>query len=78
MGDDDNVSISSPAAPKGAGSGMLSPGFAQASARRRAIRQTMRPIPVKHGLIQAPHIAHPRDNTGPKFGTGGGFKAGGF
>ena len=58
--------------------GMLSPGVAQAAARRRAIRQTMRPPTIKHGLVKAPHINHPRDNTGPHFGTGGGFKAGGF
>lgn len=53
-------------------------GWAAAAARRRAIRQTMRPPQIKHGLIAAPHITHPRDNTGPKFGVGGGFKASGF
>lgn len=49
-----------------------------ASARRRAIRQTMRPPRIKHGLIKSPHIQHPRDSNGPSFGVGGGFKAGGF
>lgn len=53
-------------------------GWAAAAARRKAIRMTMRPPQIKHGLIQAPHIQHPKDNTGPKFGTGGGFKASGF
>lgn len=53
-------------------------GWAQASARRRAIRQTMRPPSIKHGLVKEPHIQHPRDNAGPSFGLGGGFKAGGF
>jgi hypothetical protein len=63
----------------GGGSGMP-PGFAIAAAiaRRRAMRQTMRPPTIKHGLVKAPHIQHPRDNTGPNFGVGGGFKAGGF
>lgn len=53
-------------------------GWAAAAARRKAVRQTMKPIQVKHGLVAAPHIQHPRDNTGPSFGQGGGFKAGGF
>lgn len=58
--------------------GMLNPGNMMAAAKRRAIRQTMRPVQIKHGLIAAPHIQHPRDNTGPSFGQGGGFKASGF
>jgi hypothetical protein len=53
-------------------------GWAMASARRRAMRQTMRPPTIKHGLIKAPHIQHSRDDRGPNFGTGGGFKSGGF
>lgn len=56
-------------------------GWAAASAKRRAIRQVMKPTPVKHGLVHAPMIKHSQDGTGtspPKFGTGGGFKAGGF
>lgn len=53
-------------------------GWAQASARRRAIRQTMRPVQIKHGLVKQPHINHPRDSAGPSFGTGGGFKSAGF
>lgn len=56
-------------------------GFAMAAARRKAIRQAMHPLPIKHGLIKQPHIAHTQDGAGtspPKFGVGGGFKAGGF
>lgn len=55
--------------------------MAYRSARRRAIRQTMQPIRIKHGLEQAPTIHHTQNGTGtqpPKFGVGGGFKAGGF
>jgi len=56
-------------------------GWAAASARRRAIRQTMQPQRIKHGLEHAPVIRHTRNGTGtqpPKFGVGGGYKAGGF
>lgn len=53
-------------------------GWMIASARRRAMRQANHPPTIKHGLVKAPHIQHPRDNTGPQFGLGGGFKAGGF
>ena len=53
-------------------------GWAMAAARRRAMRQTMRPPTIKHGLVHAPHIQHPRDDAGPYFGVGGGFKASGF
>lgn len=56
----------------------MNTGWAMASARRRMIRQSMRPMPIKHGLVKAPHIQHPRDNQGPQFGLGGGLKAGGF
>jgi len=71
----------------GASPGM---GWAQAAARRKAIRQTMTPIRVKHNIQQMPTIRHTQDGTGtqpprfgsqtgsPKFGVGGGFKAGGF
>lgn len=62
----------------GSGTGM---GWAAASARRKAIRQTMSPSKSKHGLVHAPTIQHSHDGTGtspPKFGVGGGFKAGGF
>lgn len=60
------------------GSGQM-PGLAMA--RRKAIRQTMAKPSVKHGLIHAPTINHSQNGTGtqpPKFGVGGGFKAGGF
>lgn len=55
--------------------------YAEQSAKRRAIRQTMAPIRVKHGIAHAPMIRHTRNGTGtqpPRFGVGGGFKAGGF
>lgn len=71
MGADDAGSM-----PMGGGSGSM--GWQMAAARRRALRQTMRPPQIKHGLVKEPHIQHSRDNTGPAFGTGGGFKAGGF
>lgn len=62
-------------------SGGSTPGMGYAMARRKAIRQTMQPIKVKHGLEHAPMIKHTQNGTGtqpPKFGVGGGFKAGGF
>lgn len=71
MNSEDNGGINSSGMPTGMG-------WAAASARRRAIRQTMRPPTIKHGLIKAPHIQHPRDNQGPQFGLGGGFKSSGF
>lgn len=73
----DNSAGSGAGLPMGGGAtgGM---GLAMAAARRRAIRQTMRPPQIKHGLVKEPHIQHPRDNTGPAFGVGGGFKSAGF
>jgi hypothetical protein len=61
--------------------GGISTGLGFAMARRKAIRQTMAPIRVKHGLMHAPTIKHTQNGTGtspPKFGVGGGYKSGGF
>jgi len=76
MGDEDRAG-NGPAPGTGVpqGSGL---GWAFASGRRRAMRQMMRPPQIKHGLVKAPHINHPRDSGGPKFGVGGGWKASGF
>ncbi len=63
------------------GNGASGMGWANAAAKRKAIRQTMSPMKIKHGLVHAPTIQHSQNGTGtqpPKFGVGGGFKAGGF
>lgn len=64
-----------------AGGGM---GWAAASARRKAIRNSFRPVHIAHGLQHSPMITHAKSgksgaaNSMPQFGLGGGFKAGGF
>lgn len=80
----DNGGAPSMGGPGGMGGGSV-PGAAggdsfMRSARRRAIAQTMRPHQVKHNLLKAPTINHPRSGKGgiPQFSEGGSFKPEGF
>lgn len=39
--------------------------------RRAAIRSANHPKKIKHGLLKAPHISHPKNGlSAPRFGSG--------